>query len=203
MLTVESVAKAIDVPVEDWVGDCYGVACACVEEGLVDGVVVHGHFAGEIRPDSSWRALRKTSSITRHGWVILNDGRIFDPTRWCFEGSPYLYFGVDFDDYDEGGNRFRQQCTPHRPVPEFDESHKRVDIDFGGAEDFILGVLNCAEKPPFFTLNHMFYIANMPYQVFGEHVKDVYGALSRADLNSLIPIDNQRRAEREFGNYEM
>lgn len=24
----------------------------------------------------------------RHSWVLLDDGRVLDPTRWCFEGYP-------------------------------------------------------------------------------------------------------------------
>lgn len=62
-----------------------------------------------MHPRSCFREQRELSFIP-HGWVLMPDGRIFDPTRWTFEAkSPYLYVGPDRDEYDKGSNQLRAE----------------------------------------------------------------------------------------------
>lgn len=89
-LTVADVEKAIGVPATRWEGNCYSIATKIVEAGLVGGAAVYGHYTGPISRHGYWKD-RVNNSIVRHGWILLKDGRILDPTRWSFEAKdPYL-----------------------------------------------------------------------------------------------------------------
>jgi hypothetical protein len=191
MLTVRDIEIALDFSVIGWEDCCYGIAQGCVNHKLVEGTAVYGHYTGFVHQKSSYYK----KPIIRHGWVILDDGRIFDPTRWCFENKkPYLYYGVNNNDYDEGGQTVR---THNRPIPEFNFEDKKILIDFGDAERCILDLLQLYEAPPFWTEPLVFYVANAHYDLMGDYAVSIYNALKDAGLIAFIPIDNQRRAERE------
>jgi hypothetical protein len=104
--TAEQVAETIGIPLTEWPGNCYGIASAMVEHGLVkDGVAVYGHWLGDVHPRSmfypKWEAVR----FCQHGWIRLDNDNVIDPTRFVFENAaPYIYEGnpsegtcLDFD----------------------------------------------------------------------------------------------------------
>lgn len=89
-LTIPLIEKAIQWPVATWEGNCYTVACAIVEAGLIKGRAVYGHYKGPVADTGYW-AKRKGQLFQRHGWIMLEDDRIMDPTRWSFEDKePYI-----------------------------------------------------------------------------------------------------------------
>jgi len=90
-LTIEIVEKAIGIPSSKWDGRCYEVACRIVAAKLVNGTAVYGHYTGPVAKTGYW-AGRRDRLLQRHGWIVLDDGRILDPTRWSFEDKkPYLH----------------------------------------------------------------------------------------------------------------
>jgi hypothetical protein len=93
-LDAKAVAKAIKIPTKKWVGNCFGIAQALVEAGLVKGTAVYGHWVGPIARTSHF-ADRRAVGFTNHGWVLLEDGEtVVDPTRWVFEArDPYIFIG--------------------------------------------------------------------------------------------------------------
>ena len=103
-LTPAVIAKAIKLPVLQWPGRCFEVACAVVGAGLVpEGRAVYGHWTGAVSPDAPVFGKRSTQAFQRHGWVVTPDGTVIDPTRWVFEAAlPYIFEGkkeVECHDY--------------------------------------------------------------------------------------------------------
>lgn len=95
--TLEQCEKAIGEKAEAWVARCYEISCAIVAAGLVDGEAVYGHWLGDVAPGSHF-ADRGRMAFIQHGWILLKDGRVLDPTRWVFENvAPYLYVGEEPD----------------------------------------------------------------------------------------------------------
>ena len=184
-----------------WAGRCYEIACAVVQEGLVEGAPVYGHFVGEIDP-RSYFGRHANAPFVRHGWVQLPDGRVLDPTRWSFEsGAPYLYVG-DADDYDEGGNVWREAML--KPPPAFVEGERQVGILMllgPGAHAYVLDLFGVKfeDRTRNLTFSQAHWLANLPYNTLSVYAGDVYGALEKEGLRAHVPIDNYRRAQREKG----
>lgn len=97
--TLAECEKAIGEKAETWVARCYEISCAIVEAGLVEGEAVYGHWLGPVQPKSHF-ADRGRLPFIPHGWILLKDGEVLDPTRWVFEAkAPYLYVGLEPDDF--------------------------------------------------------------------------------------------------------
>lgn len=123
VLDPEAVAAAIKIPVSEWPGNCYAIACQMVEAGLVTGRAVYGHYLGRIRPGTLFYG----KPIVHHGWVVTADEQIIDPTRWVFEGvAPYIHYATTANshEYDEGGNVFL--LTQRRPAPAHNQNSATV-----------------------------------------------------------------------------
>ncbi|MFN3651647.1 MAG: hypothetical protein ACK47B_18885 [Armatimonadota bacterium] len=96
---VDTIAEVIRLPVERWVGRCFAVARDIVDEALVQGIVHLGHWMGPVAPESEC-AKGTAEPPYQHSWIRLPDGRVYDPTRWTFEGrEPYVYVGEDSEGY--------------------------------------------------------------------------------------------------------
>lgn len=98
--TLAECEKAIGEKAQAWVARCYEISCAIVKAGLVDGDAVYGHWIGPVSPKSHFARARGLPFVP-HGWILLKDGRVLDPTRWVFENvEPYLYVGAPPNDWD-------------------------------------------------------------------------------------------------------
>jgi hypothetical protein len=201
-LTARHAAFVIGVPLDDWKGNCFAIATQIVEKGLVEGRAVYGHWLGPVAKDSFFAHRRKLPFI-QHGWILLKDGRILDPTRWVFEATkPYLYVGEDDEDYyDEGGDRLRTAMTQARPVPKWKpDGQMGPKLKLTAKETaFVRSLLGDGAGPvgkPL-TREQLFWLANAPYALLGEHAKAIFLAIKGARLGALIPIDNLLRAEAE------
>lgn len=96
-LDINEVAEAIGIPIEQWAGNCFGIACAMVEAGIVEGTALYGHWIGPIHPRSYFSS-RAGHRFCQHGWIETEDGEVVDPTRWAFENKdPYIYIGIEED----------------------------------------------------------------------------------------------------------
>lgn len=97
--TLGECERAIGEKAAAWVARCYEISCAIVKTGLVDGDAVYGHWVGPVAPKSHF-ADRSGLPFVPHGWILLKDGRVFDPTRWVFEAvTPYLFIGEPPDSW--------------------------------------------------------------------------------------------------------
>jgi hypothetical protein len=205
-ITVKTIELATDTPVRMWKGNCFGVASAVVETGLVKGKAVYGHFIGEVHPNSYF-GQRANLPFVQHGWVVLDDGRIFDPTRWCFEGdSPYIWCGENDGSYDEGGNEFRMAMMRDWPDEPAKPGEKRYKLQLGGdaireleeygAElvDEEIDGLDYDLRDVEVTGNQLHWLANFPISYLSQqNAYDLFIQIKEHGLAGFIPIDNMKK----------
>ncbi len=197
------VERRLGEPASKWAGRCYEIASKIVDAGLVKGVAVFGHFTGEINPESYFGD-RHHSPFVQHGWVLLDDGRVLDPTRWAFDGrEPYLHVGPLTKDYDEGGNEFRKAVS--KPIPDYDPNDRMFDFNqkvlpSGKAWTHIERLLQI--EPPqdvgVLTFAQVFWLANAPFEQLEGHAEDIYKAIEAVGESALIPVDNRQMANRMY-----
>lgn len=194
-LTIEILEKACGNPVDRWQGNCaYLAHHAC---NLVGGHEIYGIYNGPIDPDGYWGDTGAVRSMARHGWVLLEDGRILDPTRWSFENAePYIYIGDNNEEYDEGGNDFRASAYGIRPCPPAEGNPITLEL-----ENFEADMIEHLTQTPIaqVTRSQTFWLANLHYGLLESQgaTGPVYNALVRNHMGAFIPVDNRRRAERE------
>lgn len=191
--TITQVVEAIDIPVNEWRGNCYSISCEIVRSGIVDGDAVYGMYIGKISPHCPEFAGRP---FTAHGWISRPETpKIVDPTRWVFEAAmPYIWASDHDDDYDHGGNKVRMMTTG-RPCPEWDGSKPMTHLNFSIQDDGAAALAHALTGvPPGKHLNteQCFWLANTPPEILGEFAGPIYAALIMARLGAAIPIDNRR-----------
>lgn len=188
---VQKVAQAIGVPVEQWPGNCYSIALAMVKAGVIAGGVgrpQYGHWLGPVAPGTYFAVRASRLPFIPHGWVEHPFDMVTDPTRWVFEGvPPYIYWGKRGPEYDPGGNGLRRAMM--QPCPPYDETARRVVLSFGdpGVRSAVMTMLGW---PPFVTVDHCFWLANLPLDELGGLAGAVFESLVEAGQSALIPLDN-------------
>lgn len=201
-LTIEEVVDAIDISTEDWEGNCYAIACAVVAAGLVEGHAVYGSWHGRVNPEGYWSE-QADRLWQRHGWVLLPDDRILDPTRWSFEAvEPYLWIGENDGNYDEGNDALHTAIFDSRPCPEYDDDGEQYDWQLSTFAAMHLQVLSkgvLRHEDGLFQLcfNQVFWIANIPYGMLGPFAQEIYQKIIDMGRPALIPMDNRSRAFRD------
>ena len=196
-MRVRDVEKAIGIPSEKWKGNCYAIASAIVEAGLIEGDAVYGLYLGDV-DDGSPLAYR--GAVQRHGWVLCKDGTILDPTRWVFENAkPYIYHGPQTGEYDEGAQSLRMMMGRNRPFPEYDPEKAVVFDAPKPALDHLEEIVG--ETIDAWSMDRIHWVATLPYQLLKPHVADIYAAVLKtaAWAKALIPIDHQTMCDREYG----
>ena len=194
-LTIERLEEHYGSKATFWEGRCYGLACAAAE--LIDGAeAVYGHWLGEVDKRGFWGA-RKGEALLRHGWVKLPDGRVLDPTRWSFEAvPPYIFLGVDPENYDWGGQHWRRATRP--PPPADDSEVEQTTLRLSrGALDQLNGLLG--RKPSStFTNAQVFWLSNAPYEDLYPHAREFYESLRVRGLIGYVPIDHLRMDQTSY-----
>jgi hypothetical protein len=182
---LSEVAKRIDFELDNWPGNCYGISCNIVEENLVEGRAVYGHYYGPVTKKN--KHFNHTRPFQRHGW-ILRDTEVLDFTRWCFEEKePYLYVTTVNDEYDEGGNKIKR--IYRRPPPSFSSEEKQAELGLSeNTKQFVLDDL--LGGSPELTLQQAIWIANLDPQNLGNHAYEIYNGLKDSNLKAAVPIDN-------------
>lgn len=200
-LTVADVEKAIGSPAELWKGNCFAIASEVVEAGLVKGVAVYGHFRGKVDP-RSYFGMRSGLAFIQHGWVQLDDGRVFDPTRWGFEDrEPYLYLHPLTSDYDEGGNEINSRLRGGPPGYDPTEdtvsfSARELPTEAYNLVEKLLEIDVSEQEPGTFTKGQIFWLANAHYDHLKPHAQAIYLAIEKKGMGGFVPIDNRKRAQR-------
>lgn len=188
-ITAEAAAAAINLPLQDWPGNCYAVACQILKAGLAQGRAVYGHYLGPVAPGT----LFSGRSLIQHGWIETPDGHIIDPTRWVFENvTPYLYsISVKLtQEYDEGGNRFR--AANQKPAPAFNDNETLYYISEPSAPIFNRLLLQPANQIVC-SQSQIFWLANLSLLTLQDDAKAVYEELDRLHLLALVPLDNKMK----------
>lgn len=172
----------IGVPVNQWEGNCHGIAMAIVESGMIDGKVERGYWKGLV----SKKSIFYGKPLIPHSWIRMSNGQIADPTRWCFECvEPYIFVGGD-ECYDAGGNQFRKANL--KPCPAFNFDHKDSKIKFPTSCNKF--VMDLCGSPKYITINQAFWLANAPLDILKPYAKAIYTAFDKCKQGCLIPIDN-------------
>lgn len=223
-LTVADVAKAIGVATSAWSGNCYAIACAILRAKLVKGRPAYGHWTGPVSKKSPF-ASRRGLPIVRHGWIILENGAVMDPTRWVFEAvEPYIYVGMQVDDGDctECGYKEYEHdeddvlsptCSGYSaPEWPYDEGGDRMrtalqrpfpEVGVGEAVCVRLKLVAAIRKrlaiPVSMTRQQAAWVANLPYRTLGRDAWAVCVALEAAGCKAYVPIDTWTRADAERG----
>jgi len=202
MITIEKITEAIDLSVDNWNGNCYGVVIAILKSGLVKGHPIYGHYHGPISKDGYWNYCAGLPFV-QHGWILMDNGKILDPTRWSFTSeAPYLaIFSPDdseYAEYDEGGESTK--IALRRPCPKITESDQTISLDLSDdAADLVNLLLNGEATHDKLAPAQLFWLANAPYSQLGSHVKEIYLKINEMDLAGFIPLDFKTRASREHG----
>jgi hypothetical protein len=134
--------------------------------------------------------------FTRHGWVVLKDGRVLDPTRWVFEDAqPSLYLGPPSEEYDEGGNRWRlaELSIP----PKHETAGKQIELKAPRHVWAHIRKLlrDRAAGPSRLCYRQLVWLANCPLALLAEHAAAIYKAIEDVGEVALIPFDNKKRVD--------
>lgn len=205
--TLQACVEAIGEPPEDWLARCHDIADAIGQALELPGKLQYGHYHGPIHEDSQFSG----RPFSRHGWWLLEDGRVFDPTRWAFDtvDQPYIFCGEDFrDEYSFGGNRVRREMR--QPPPKGDSCEQTVTLNVGRRaveEMYVILSEDCKFSGGKITVNvhQAMWFANAPLgdlvdPLGWDFTEIVYKALVDAGNEGMIPIDNRMAVIGEYGD---
>lgn len=181
-MNVNKVARAIKVPIKQWPGNCYAIACKMVAADLVVGAPVYGLWVGWIATD----CLFAGRPFTHHGWIETVDG-VVDPTRWVFEGvTPYIYDGLIDDNYDKGGDRVRSAMRGPFPAAKPGEYLAPVPQ---AVRDVVEPF---AEVPQAIAVPQACWLAGLPLSWLGDDgAHTLFTWIVKTGWGAMIPIDNR------------
>ena len=188
-LDPEELARAIDVPLEAWPGNCHGIACAVKDLVPVEGMrLARGDWIGEVADSSVYRR----SGWLQHSWLVAPDGRILDPTRWAIvsPSRPSVYLGVN-DCYDEGGRMMAMSFPPQFPGSHDPYADLVVDMEPGLRDELadLLGMPGAEAARLGDALRYV--LKDDPSRV--PDAAEVFGVLDRAGRRSVVPVDSWLR----------
>lgn len=202
MITLEELEEETKMPTPEWAGNCYAVACAASD--MIGGSeAIYGHWTGPVAEGSRF-SNRGLIGFVQHGWVLLKDGHILDPTRWVFENvKPYLYIGPN-DHYDEGGNHFRMAIRNSPPPWDPLDNVYEVTREILPPEPwrFVEKLLKLDEimakdyTPGDVTFAQLHWLANYDPQQMEGHAEAIYEMLTHFHMEAHIPFDNRNMVER-------
>lgn len=90
-------------------------------------------------------------------------------------------------DYDEGGNRIREEME--QPPPKFSASAKTSNTVFpADARKYVMDLLG---HPKAITRDMLFWIANLSLRRLGPYAADIYRAYLDAGDAGMLPVDNR------------
>jgi hypothetical protein len=138
-----------------------------------------------------WRGYcveKSMSSDFRHGWVIIDNKIIIDPTRWVFDGvDPKLFRTTTKNiQYDEGMVRFKNQFRTPFPAK---EKNERI-IDFNWSSNVLNFFRDITGKDcSSLSVRQALWCCNIPYTSHGSLLNEVYLEFQNKGCLSFIPID--------------
>ena len=188
----EILARQIDIPLDDWPGNCHAVACAVRDLVPVKGMrIARGHWIGRVSRSSVYHQ----GGIQQHSWLLAADGRILDPTRWAITSpkTPFIYLGP-CDHYDEGGRYTAARTGPGFPGRGPDFSRQISTLTAADRADLarLAGYSDPAKASDHALSEDILRKARLdPDEITA--CADLYRLIDRAGLKSVIPIDSWTR----------
>lgn len=183
-----------------WKGNCYCVASKIVKERIIDDDcrAVYGHYLGPVS-SKSFFSDRKGMPFISHGWIVLSNGDIVDPTRWVFEAKqPYIALIDRMDnvaeEYDEGGNEWREANMTLAPKYRKRDRQFPFVIDDVEVETYILDLLGEEREYVYvkeICLDQIFWLANLSLDTLGIYALTVYTYIKNMGQICFIPMDNR------------
>jgi hypothetical protein len=198
--SAEDVSKAIQIDLSLWPKNCYGIAQATLESGVLDAFqqkygklfLTYGQYHGEFAPTSIYA----NRPLARHGWLESPLGHVVDPTRYVFlDQTPHLWAGT-IEDYDLSGARIRQSMSPNPPLIN-DQNSDLVTLPLNERSslsvfDHILrNTGQQIENSGKIELCHLIWVATRPLADLGEDAPMILKTIDEAGKSFLIPIDNR------------
>lgn len=214
MPTIQECAEAIKLPVEEWESNCYAVALAIRNAGIIKDVEPrYGHYFGYVHPDSCFG---DRSLPPRHGWLEIVEegianGTIIDPTLWVFLNTPPVLavippFVPEHGFYDLGGEAFLAKYKG-AAIPTEAELEARGEFysqrTYHRWPKSVRPLLRrLFGRPDRLMRGHVIYLANRGPQFLGKDAKPIYETIVAAGEKSWIPIDyrNKVLGEKVFRN---
>lgn len=184
----QEVSAKIGIPLNEWEGNCYGIACQMLVHDVLEGRPCYGHYHGEIAPNT----LFSDRPIVQHGWIETKDGYIVDPTRWVFENvSPYIFTKKKSlaKEYDEGGQRLLKLTM--LPIPDHDSSKTVCSIDDEKMAFLISSMLKRKNIQNNLTMMECHWLGKQPLDILGDNAKNLYQFMINKNQSAWIPLDNK------------
>lgn len=186
MKDISKIEKTINWKSKDWSGHCHAVANEILNAGIINGRLVYGQFLGDINKNSIFFG----NPFPHHGWIELDNGDIFDPTRWSFEDKePYIFIGKNTGEYDEGGDKLREALSI--PKPEYDSSDKQKDIPNTFQAEIYRNLLGIPKSRNQTCISEIMWAANLSRKELGTIIKPIYEFIDSIGLSVFIPLDNK------------
>jgi len=195
-LDADALAEEIGVPLQDWPRNCHAIASKVLQMVPVKGMrLARGHFTGYISPRSQYTG---GGPSQQHTWLVAEDGRILDPTRWAMEtpGRPTIYLGAN-DNYDEAGLELAASIGPMLfPLKGVDPYADRLSKV--SREGLTLISKSLGVKAPDDTNQQSQDMARLAFSVQmalkypPEHLEDptaFFSAMAGAGMKALVKID--------------
>lgn len=175
---------AIGLKAMNWHGRCAEVAHGVNRALKLGWREQYGFYHGPVAPGGFFDAARP---FHRHGWLLMPDGRVFDPTRWVFESAkPYIYCGPEGDEYDNGMERFKEM---HRSDPPEAKGGAKILNCALADPDAALKVTEYFENYPDLTFDQIHWLGNVGPRELGRHAAAIYAKIIELGHQACIPLD--------------
>lgn len=211
MLPSLEACEAAAGPSEEWPTNCFAIATAIYEAGLVAELeniygrarVAYGCFTGHVSKDSVF-----SQGVARHGWIEFDDGLVLDPTRWVFSASEPKIRVFTIEDYDLAASRLRQSVFGQRPSPAYSLEEKiyRWDVNDPEVTNLVHELLrdqSHIKADSTISLHQTRWLGGLPLGMFGPHAAAVYAWFQRQNLQAMVPLDNRRFVEETIPRIEI
>jgi hypothetical protein len=192
----QKLEKCIGIPAEQWVSRCHEISALALETGCYTGYLRYGMYLGSIAPEcrvAGWQEYQRSGVPIRHGWIEQKSGRIIDPTRWVFTAeSPHISIIMpddqEYQEYDPGAQQFKMLFLTPPPLRQPGDRELAEFQPQGTLLGWVRASLEDTQGPPF-TVQQVFWLANLPPRLLGRWAKPLYLALNVSELRGAIPVD--------------
>jgi len=196
--SAEDVAQAINVDLREWPANCYAIAKATLESGILDEYqekhgklfLTYGHYHGHISPTSIFAK----RPFARHGWLESTNGHVVDPTRYVFHGGEPEIWAGSIEDYDMSGARLRERMAPSPPEVTDSDLVKLPLNDPSSLAVFDRIMRNRnreVEKSSQIELAHLRWVVNRPVAEMGDDAPMILRTIDMIGKPALMPVDTR------------
>lgn len=185
-LTPFRLARALKLPLDQWFNNDNDIALAILERDLVNGEYRHGVFAVGVKRNHEGR----TATTTKHSWIELQCGNIFDATRWYLETrDPYTYIGPSTGYSLDGQYTNSIGLVP--PVSEGLYPTAKSVVD-GLTSDVLAKVEELLGHSEDIDIHQIEWLMRINPELLGEFAQPLYMAVSTSGYSNLIPDFNYK-----------